>query len=304
MKILFCGSPNSAIPILEKIIQSKHELVGVVTQSEKPKGRENRLTKTDVAIYCIENNVTIFETANIEKLFESKLGNINFDLAVVVAFGQLIPSYILEKPKYGWINLHYSLLPNLRGAAPVQWSILKNQAETGITWFQIDKGLDTGQILKQKSMNISNLNHDEIIDRLNELAVNQLDELLNDIENQTIKKMAQVGEVTHAPKLTEKDLLIDWNKNVEEIEAKIRAGNNHFRAWTTINGNKIKILNYGKSSSEKTLPGHIRLSSKTVLVGTNSTALVLDEVIPQGRKRMPAFDWLNGIQDKENLYFE
>lgn len=304
MKILFCGSPKSAIPILEKIKDSKHELIGVVTQSAKPKGRDKKLTKTDIALYCIDNNIGFFETESIKKLFDEKLKSLDFDIAVVVAFGQIIPSELLAKPKYGWINLHYSLLPNLRGAAPVQWSILNNESETGITWFQIDKGLDTGPILLQKEIKLNNHTHDELIAELNNLATEKLDVFLDEIEDERIQKKDQTGEISYAPKLTDKDLKIDWNQNLDKIKSVIRTGNDHLSAWTQMNGEKIKILNCKNSDSEKLSPGHIQLSSKSVHVGTNSVSLVLDEVIPQGKKRMPALDWFNGIQSKENLKFE
>lgn len=304
MKILFCGSPKSAIPILEKIKDSKHELIGVVTQSAKPKGRDKKLTKTDIALYCIDNNIGFFETESIKKLFDEKLKSLDFDIAVVVAFGQIIPSELLAKPKYGWINLHYSLLPNLRGAAPVQWAILNNESETGITWFQIDKSLDTGPILLQKKIKLNNHTHDELIAELNHLATEKLDVFLDEIEEERVQKKDQTGEISYAPKLTDKDLKIDWNQNLDKIKSVIRTGNVHLSAWTQMNGDKIKILNYRNSDSEKLPPGHIQLSSKSVHVGTNSVSLVLDEVIPQGKKRMPALDWFNGIQSKENLKFE
>lgn len=304
MKILFCGSPKSAIPILARIKDSKHELIGVVTQSAKPKGRDKQLSKTDIASYCIDNNIRFFETESIEKLFNETLRNLEFDIAVVVAFGQLIPSQLLDKPKYGWINLHYSLLPDLRGAAPVQWSILNNQAETGITWFQIDKGLDTGPILLQKKIELNNHTHDELITELNNLASENLDVFLDDIENERVQKKVQTGKISYAPKLTDKDLRIDWNQSLEKIKSIIRTGNDNLSAWTHFAGNKIKILNYLNSDSEKLPPGHIQIRSKSVHVGTNSVSLVLDEVIPQGRKRMLALAWLNGVQSKENLKFE
>ncbi|MFM8212611.1 MAG: methionyl-tRNA formyltransferase, partial [Actinomycetes bacterium] len=230
--------------------------------------------------------------------------SLDFDIAVVVAFGQIIPSELLAKPKYGWINLHYSLLPNLRGAAPVQWAILNNESETGITWFQIDKGLDTGPILLQKKIKLNNQTHDELIAELNNLATEKLDNFLDDIEYERVQKKDQSGEISYAPKLTDKDLKIDWNQNLDKIKSVIRTGNDYLSAWTQMNGDKIKILNYRNSDSEKLPPGNIQLSSKSVHVGTNSVSLVLDEVIPQGKKRMPALDWFNGIQSKENLKFE
>lgn len=304
MKIIFFGSPKSAIPILEKISNSRHELVAVVTQNAKPKGREKKLTKTDIAQYCIEKKIKIFESNNISDLFENELKNLEFDLAVVVAFGQLVPAELLALPKHGWINLHYSLLPELRGAAPVQWTILNDLKEAGITWFQLDQGLDTGPILLQKKIDSNELDYEKLIQALNELAVINLDKFLDDIENNKIQKIEQTGVVTYAPKLNETDLKIDWNSSCNKIILKIKTGNDFLAAWSVFRGDKIKILSFQGLGNESLPPGEIKIQSKTVLVGTESEPLVLGEVIPQGKKRMQALDWLNGVQLKESLKFD
>lgn len=304
MKIIFFGSPKSAIPILEKISNSRHELVTVVTQNAKPKGREKKLTKTDIAQYCIEKKIKIFESNNISDLFDNKLKNLEFDLAVVVAFGQLVPAELLALPKHGWINLHYSLLPELRGAAPVQWTILNDLKEAGITWFQLDQGLDTGPILLQKKIETNYLDYKKLMHALNELAVMNLDKFLDDIENNKIQKIEQTGDVTYAPKLNETDLKIDWNSSCNKIILKIKTGNDFLTAWSVFRGDKIKILSFQGLGNESLLPGEIKIQSKTVLVGTESEPLVLGEVIPQGKKRMRALDWLNGVQLKESLKFD
>lgn len=304
MKIIFFGSPKSAIPILEKISNSRHQLVAVVTQNAKPKGREKKLTKTDIAQYCIEKKINIFESNNISDLFENELKNLEFDLAVVVAFGQLVPAELLAIPKHGWINLHYSLLPELRGAAPVQWTILNDLKEAGITWFQLDQGLDTGPILLQKKIESNDLDYRKLIHALNELAVINLDKFLDDIENNKIQKIEQKGDVTYAPKLNEKDLKIDWNSSCNKIILKIKTGNDFLAAWSVFRGDKIKILSFQGLGNESLPPGEIKIQSKTVLVGTESEPLVLGEVIPQGKKRMRALDWLNGVQLKESLKFD
>ncbi len=304
MKVLFCGSPKSAIPILEAINNSKHELVGVVTQSAKPKGRDKKLSKTEVALFCLNNDIKFYETNNIEELFFNEFNNLEFDIAIVVAFGQIVPAQLLDIPKYGWINLHYSLLPKLRGAAPVQWSILNNDLETGVTWFQIDKGLDTGPILLQKKISINDENYEELLNKLNEMASKDLENLLDDIQSHKVQKIKQFGDPSFAPKISEYDLKIDWNLGIEKIKAKIKIGNDYYSAWTLFQGNKIKILNFLGTDQENLNPGQIKIRSKNVLVGTPTSSLILGEVIPQGKKRMPSFDWLNGVQVKENLNFE
>lgn len=304
MKILFFGSPKSAIPILESIIDSNHELVGVITQTAKPKGRDKKLTKTDVANYCIEKNIICHETDNLDNLFQNELKEIDFDIAIVVAFGQIVPSLLLDKPRFGWINLHYSLLPKLRGAAPVQWSILNGDFETGITWFQINEGLDTGPILLQKKIQFNDLNYEELITKLNDLATKDLDKFFNDIENGKIQKKEQYGEISYAPKLSELDMKIDWNSSVEKIKSRIKTNNEYLSAWSVFQGDKIKILSYLGTGNENLIPGQIEIKSKSVVVGSATNPLILGEVIPQGKKRMAALDWLNGVQIKENLNFD
>jgi methionyl-tRNA formyltransferase len=304
MKILFLGSPKTAIPILEKIHKSKHDLVAVITQSAKPKGREKKLSKTDIAIYCNEKSIKTYESDDINQLFINEIKDLEFDLAIVVAYGQIIPSNILKKSKFGWINLHYSLLPEFRGAAPVQWAILKQVLETGITWFQIDEGLDTGPILKQKSIEIKDFDYSQLINKLNDLAIEDFEEFLNQIENGTIDKIVQKGDPSFAPKINEYDLKVDWHQNLENVKSKIKAGNEHLYAWTNFQGQKIKILNSLGSGEDYLDPGCIQKKSKAVNVGTSSKALILGDVIPQGKKQMTASDWLNGIQNKENLKFE
>jgi methionyl-tRNA formyltransferase len=304
MKILFFGSPKSAIPILESIIDSNHELVGVITQTAKPKGRDKKLTKTDVANYCIDKNINCHETDNLDNLFQNELQEIDFDIAIVVAFGQIVPSLLLDKPRFGWINLHYSLLPKLRGAAPVQWSILNGDFETGITWFQINEGLDTGPILLQKKIQFNDLNYEELITKLNDLATKDLDEFFNDIENGKIQKKEQYGEISYAPKLSELDMKIDWSSSVEKIKSRIKTNNEYLSAWSVFQGDKIKILSYLGTGNENLIPGQIEIKSKSVFVGSATNPLILGEVIPQGKKRMAALDWLNGVQIKENLNFD
>lgn len=304
MKILFFGSPKSAIPILESIIDSNHELVGVITQTAKPKGRDKKLTKTDVANYCIEKNINCHETDNLDNLFQNELKEIDFDIAIVVAFGQIVPSLLLDKPRFGWINLHYSLLPKLRGAAPVQWSILNGDFETGITWFQINEGLDTGPILLQKKIQFNDLNYEELITKLNDLATKDLDKFFNDIENGKIQKKEQYGEISYAPKLSELDMKIDWSSSVEKIKSRIKTNNEYLSAWSVFQGDKIKILSYLGTGNENLIPGQIEIKSKSVFVGSATNPLILGEVIPQGKKRMAALDWLNGVQIKENLNFD
>ncbi len=304
MNILFLGTPKSAIPILEKLTQSKHHLIAAVTQKAKPKGRNKVITKTDVASYCLENTINVYETDDINETYEKFLSKLDIDLALVVAFGQIIPSSLLNKFRFGWINLHYSLLPDLKGAAPIQWAILNNQNETGYTWFQIDQGLDSGEILFQEKLSIKGETYPELMNKINTLAVNKLDEFLLDLENERIVKRKQTGKSSWAPKLQEKDLKINWNEDYIKTTSIIRISNEYQCSWTCLENEKIKINSYEEISELALQPGEISIQKKKVLVGTGTKSIVLGEVTPQGKKKMLAFDWINGIQNKDNLLFQ
>lgn len=303
MNILFLGTPKSAIPILEKIAKSKHNLIGVVTQLPKPKGRHKIITNSDVSIYCLEKSIKVFESDNISVTFEKYLSKLDIDLAIVVAFGQIIPNSLLNKFRFGWINLHYSLLPQLKGAAPVQWAILNNQSETGFTWFQIDQGLDSGEILYQEKLSINGENYFELMDKLNDLAVNNLEKFLNELEDNKIEKRIQTGESSWAPKLKEEDYRINWNQDFDNVVSKIRASNEYYCSWSEFRNNKIKLNSYLEISDLTNEPGQIIIQDKKVIVGTGTKSIVLGEVTPEGKKKMQAFDWINGIQIKDNLFF-
>ena len=306
MKLLFLGTPKTAVPILQAIIGSKHQVVGVISQPARKKGRGLIEEDSAVTIFAKENNIPVFTPERFDKeFFDEKISGLGAQAGIVVAFGQIIAKDLLDVLTHGFINIHYSKLPKFRGAAPVQRSIMNGETSSAITFFRIDEGLDTGQILKRISYEIDeNISSDEMLDEMNELASSEVSNLIEDLTEGSIKFLDQVGESSVANKLNEDDMKIDWSKSAKTIKDLIRSGTGNLNAWTTFNGKKIKI----KSCTSPELgvnisSGNIAVENKEVYVGCADGCLVLDQIIPEGKNLMTAFSWTNGLQDKNNIKF-
>ena len=306
MKILFLGTPDSAVPILKKLITTQHQVVGVITQPARRSGRGLDLKDSAVAEFAKQNSLNVFSPEKIDKsYFDQNLKPLDADMAIVVAFGQILSKEVLNELKFGWINIHYSLLPKFRGAAPVQRAILIGEKETGISFFAIEEGLDTGSIIKSYPYQLSDsATTDSVLQELNVMATQKIEEIISGIQNGSLEPVKQSGEVSTAPKLNEMDLRIDWNELSSEINRKVRAGNKRLSAWTTIADSKIKILSISESTLEEKIDhGQIRVINKIVNVGCKNGSLIINEVIPEGKKQMDAYSWINGFQDKSDLRF-
>ena len=306
MKILFLGTPDSAVPILEKLITTQHQVVGVITQPARKSGRGLDLKDSAVAEFAKQNSLNVFSPEKIDKsYFDQNLKPLDADMAIVVAFGQILSKEVLNELKFGWINIHYSLLPKFRGAAPVQRAILIGEKETGISFFAIGEGLDTGSIIKSYPYQLSDsATTDSVLQELNVLATQKIEEIITGIENGSFEPVKQSGEVSTAPKINEKDLRIDWNDHSLEISKKVRAGSKRLSAWTIIGDSKIKILSVSENALEDQIgQGQIKVINKFVNVGCKSGSLIINEVIPEGKKQMDAISWINGFQDKSDLKF-
>ena len=306
MKIIFLGTPDSAVPILKKLITTQHQVVGVITQPARRSGRGLDLKDSAVTEFAKQNSLNVFSPEKIDKLyFDQNLRPLDADMAIVVAFGQILSKEVLNELKFGWINIHYSLLPKFRGAAPVQRAILIGEKETGISFFAIEEGLDTGSIIKSYPYQLSDsATTDSVLQELNVMATQKIEEIISGIQNGSLEPVKQSGEVSTAPKLNEMDLRIDWNELSSEINRKVRAGNKRLSAWTTIADSKIKILSISESTLEEKIDhGQIRVINKIVNVGCKNGSLIINEVIPEGKKQMDAYSWINGFQDKSDLRF-
>jgi methionyl-tRNA formyltransferase len=306
MKILFLGTPDSAVLVLEKLITTQHQVVGVITQPARKSGRGLDLKDSAVSEFAKQKGLKVFSPEKIDKeYFEQNLKSLDADMAIVVAFGQILSKEILAELKFGWINIHYSLLPKFRGAAPVQRAILQGEKETGISFFKIEEGLDTGPIINSYPYQLSDsATTDSVLQELNVLATQKIEEILTGIQNGSFEPVKQSGEVSNAPKINDIDLRIDWNDLSSEISRKVRTGSKRLSAWATIGDSKIKILSISENSFEDKIgPGQIKVINKFVNVGCRNGSLIVNEVIPEGKKQMDAISWINGFQDKSDLKF-
>ena len=306
MKLLFLGTPQTAVPILQAIIGSKHQVVGVISQPARKKGRGLIEEDSAVTKFAKENNIPVFTPEKFDKeFFDEKIGGLGAQAGIVVAFGQIIAKDLLDVLKHGFINIHYSKLPKFRGAAPVQRSIMNGETSSAVTFFRIDEGLDTGQILKSINYEINqNISSDEMLDEMNELASAEISNLIEDLAEGNIELLDQVGESSVANKLNEDDMKIDWSRNAKTIKDLIRSGTENLNAWTMFNGKKIKIKSCSSPDLSVNIPsGNIVIKNKEVYVGCADGCLVLNQIIPEGKNLMTAFSWTNGLQDKNNIKF-
>ena len=228
MKIIFMGTPDFAAASLEALIASKHEIMAVVTQPDKPKGRKGELTPSPVKTIAVEKGIKVYQPVRVrEQEFVEILRGYNPDVIIVVAFGQIIPESILEIPKYGCVNIHGSLLPKYRGAAPIQWAVLDGEKETGVTTMLMDKGIDTGDILLKR---VINLTEDEtagsLFDKLMVLGAEAILETLEGLENGSITPEKQGESPTDYAKMLTKAMgLIDFTRTAAELDCFIRGMN-------------------------------------------------------------------------------
>ncbi|MBI3582605.1 MAG: methionyl-tRNA formyltransferase [Nitrospinae bacterium] len=252
MNIIFMGTPDFAVPTLDGIINSAHKIIAVVTQPDRPKGRGREILPSPVKLAVSEANLVVAEANKIdvlqpekvrEKDFIEKLKKYKPDCIVVVAFGQILPKEILNLPRYGCINLHASLLPKYRGAAPINWALIKGETKTGVTSMFMDEGMDTGDILIQREVEIGeNDNAGALHDRLSKIGGDVILETLDGLEKRTIKRIKQDSSIaTYAPKLKKEDCLIEWSIGAKEIVHRIRGLTHAPGAYTSYNGKRLKI---------------------------------------------------------------
>ena len=304
MKVVFMGTPDFAVGTLEAIIEAGHEVLLVVTQPDKPKGRSGALQFPPVKECAVAHGIKVFQPTKI-RLEENVefLRKYDADIFVVAAFGQILPKSILDMPKYGCINVHASLLPKYRGAAPIQWAVINGDPVTGVTIQQMDIGVDTGDIIVTKELAIA---EDEtgggLFDKLAVVGAEACLEAMEQIANGTATRTPQNhDEATHVSMISKEFGNIDWNKSAVEIERLIRGLNPWPSAYTKLDGKTFKIWKasvIAENSSEN--PGCICKVAKDALeVQTGEGVLSLVEVQLEGKKRMEAGAFLRGYQVAE-----
>ena len=298
MRIVFIGSGEIGVPALHALQKSEHEVVAVVTQPDKPVGREQKITPPPIKAALGDAKMSILQPAKIkDPAAIEQIRAIAPEVIIVVAYGQILPRAVLEIPKIACLNLHASLLPRWRGAAPIQAAIAAGDRETAITVMYMDEGLDTGDVLLQRKIDIEpNETGDSLHDRLAQIAPNALLESLQLLANGNAPRIPQDKAVaTYAPKLNRESGRINWNEPAEVIERKIRAYNPWPGAFTEFNNRKLKIFS-ASIVDLRGKPGEILRKDKELVIGTSDQALSLTEVQLEGKRRLSAAEFLRGQQ--------
>jgi len=293
VRIAVAATPGVAIPTLDALLASEHELICVITRPDAPAGRGRALQSTPVANWAEFNSVKLFKPETSQSLGDLVA---DLDLVVTIGYGLLLPTDVLEKPKHGFINLHFSLLPRWRGAAPVQRAIEAGDSVTGVTVFQLDAGMDTGPIYLSAQFPLSSATTaDQLFDSLARLGVEPVLKTIDLIERGDAPSPQEDVGATRAYKLSKEEGLIDWNLDAEVINRKINAFSPDPGAWSNFRGQVIKI-NKVRFSNEVVNAGVLKAVDKSVYIGTATSALELLEVTPSGKSQMSAFSWANGAR--------
>lgn len=304
MRLIFFGNPKFALPSLNKLASSSHEIACVVTSPDRPSGRGRKLRPPEVAVKAKELGLPLVQVEKLkDKDFLEKISSFAAALFVVVAF-RILPPQLFEIPPHGAINLHASLLPKYRGAAPINWAIMRGEKATGVTTFQIKKRVDTGDVLLQKEVPIHlDDDYDSLYERLSQTGADLLVETVDRIERGDIEPVSQdPSEATSAPKLTPEHGEIDWSRPAAEIRDQIRGLSSKPGAYTFRDGDKLKIYRSEPVEAAKPgyTPGRIVDNSATngLVVAAGDVWLKLLEVQPAGKQRMKADDYLRGNPPK------
>lgn len=307
MRIVFMGTPDFSVPTLECLI-GEHDVVAVVTQPDRPKGRGKAMQSSPVKMTALAHDIPVYQPLKVrDEAFVSILKELNPDVIVVVAFGQILPESILYLPRWGCINVHASLLPRYRGAAPIQWAVIDGEKETGVTIMYMDKGLDTGDMIAKASVAIDEKETGESLhDKLAVLGGPLLLKVLNDLENGIDTREKQDDSLSCYAGMLTKDMgRIDWNKDAASIERLVRGLNSWPSAYTYYKNKTLKIWSADVvPGKEDAVPGRvIAVDQDSFTVQAGQDALRILEVQLQGKKRMPVQAFLLGNTVEPGMVF-
>ncbi|MBE6547989.1 MAG: methionyl-tRNA formyltransferase [Ruminococcaceae bacterium] len=299
MKILFMGTPDFALVSLKALCEAGHEIVTVITQPDKPKGRGHHMMPPPVKVYAMEQGINVLQPLTLRgEEFAQTLENIAPELIVVVAYGRILPKNVLDYPKYGCVNVHGSLLPEYRGAAPMQRAIIDGKKITGITTMLMAEGLDTGDMLLKAEMPIDeNDNFETVHDKLAAIGASLLLETVRGLESGSITPTPQGEGATYAAKIEKGDCLIDFSKTADEVHNLIRGLSPIPLSFThTPDGKLLKITESRVYSREKTefKPGEVISLDGEIRVACGEGIISLRGVVPEGKSKMRAADFING----------
>lgn len=304
MRIVFLGSPEFAVPSLVELQSAGHHIAAVFTQPDRPKGRSQQLTESPVKIAARRANLPVYQPERIRRPENVELlKSLSPELMVVVGYGQIIPQSIIDIPKHGILNVHASLLPKYRGAAPIQWAIASGETQTGITIMQIDAGLDTGDMLAKTSVDIGpDETAPEVAARLAPIGARLLVEVIDQItEGNPQEGKQNAAEATHAPILKREDGLINWSWTAQQIYNRLRGFTPWPGVYTTFRGQQLLILRARVAEQLHLSPYTLHVEKRRLFVGCgNDTALELLEVQLASKKRVSAEAFLHGHKLSEN----
>jgi len=306
VRVLFAGTPAVAVPSLNALVEAGFDVVAVLTRPDAPIGRKRVLTPSPVAARATELGIEVIHAARIDAETTARISAVSPDVAAIVAYGGLVPAAALGIPPHGWINLHFSLLPAWRGAAPVQRAVMAGDDVTGAVTFQLEEGLDTGPVFGTLTETVGPEDTaGELLERLSHSGAVLLAQTLSAIDAGKAAAVPQSGEVSLAPKLTLDDGRLDWEHPALALGRQARGVTPEPGAWTVMDGQRIKLAPVRLRPDVSGLaPGSVSLQGKSVLVGTGSHAVELTRIQPAGKKMMAAADWARGMASLESVVFE
>ena len=303
MKVVIASSSYVSKPLISLLSSSsEHELIGLITNPDKATGRGMNIVPNELASWGVSNGINVLKPdgrGNLKDLIKA----LNPEIVITIAYGQLIPEELLNLPKHGWINVHFSALPRWRGAAPVQWAILSADRESGVTIFKLDKGMDTGPVYLSKSVSIEpNETTELLLTRLSHIGADLAIQSLVVIQRGS-EPVAQLNSgVTLAPKITKNDGKINWHENTSEIFNRFRALSGNPGTWTLLGELRIKIDSLGISNrTEKLSPSEVLIADEHLLVGTSNGVIEIKTLTPAGRSQMSAAEFIRGLPNKSGL---
>ena len=302
MKVVFMGTPDFAVGTLEALIEAGHEVIGVVPQPDKPKGRGKTLMATPVKEVALKHQIPVYQPKKVREAgFTETLGRLAPDVIVVAAFGQIITKEILDIPRFGCINVHASLLPAYRGAAPIQWAVINGEKESGVTIMQMDEGLDTGDMIDKVVVPLA---EDEtggsLFDKLSQAGARLCVKVLKDLEegNAVREKQPEESTTPYASMISKKMGEIDWNRSAKSIEQLIRGLDPWPSAYTKLQGKTLKLwkAEAQKENVPEGVPGEVvKVERDTFCIQTGDGILKIEEVQLEGKKRMDTAAFLRGF---------
>jgi methionyl-tRNA formyltransferase len=303
VRVVVAATAEVAIPTLEWFKESEHELLRVVTTPDSKAGRGKNLAQSVIADWADKNSISLAKpntSSEISKSFEGA------DVVIAIAYGKILTSEVFSIPQYGCLNLHFSLLPTYRGAAPVQRALLNGDSMTGISIFKIDEGLDTGPIYYQEQYEINPIaNSGEVLRDLSLIGAKSFSKVLSDLEALAKPREQETVGISLAKKVSKEEARINWSKKSVAILNLVRAFTPVPGAWTTYQGSVLKIVGMGlASTAAKVAPGSIHVEEKRLFVGTADFPIEVSRLIPAGKKEMLAADWLNGARIVPGDVFE